>query len=173
MRRLTAPIILILLLAALPATAGKIGFVDAERAVAQVEEGKAGLANLQAWQAPYQARLDRLRDQVLSLRDQLNAQEGTATPEAIAEIEKNQIDTMRQFEDARREYERQLEEKKTEVLAVITSKIGAIASEYAKANDYDAVFVLGAQPVIYVAESANLTDKVIEIFNQRYPVSGR
>jgi len=173
MRRLTTPIILILLLAALPATAGKIGFVDAERAVAQVEEGKASLAVLQAWQAPYQARLDTLRDQVLSFRDQLKAQEGKASPEAIAEIEKNQLDTMRQFEDARREYERQLEEKKTEVLAVITSRIGGIASEYAKANDFDAVFVLGAQPVIYLAESANLTDKVIEIYNQRYPVSGR
>lgn len=173
MHRLTIPIILVLLLAALPVSAGKIGFVDAERAVAQVDEGRASLATLQAWQAPHQARLDRLRDQVLAFRDQLQAQEETATPEAIAEIERNQLEAMREFEDARRVYERELEEKKTEVLAVITSRIGAIGKEYGKANDYDAVFVLGAVTLIHLSETADLTNEIIEIYNQRYPVSGQ
>jgi outer membrane protein len=173
MRRMTAPIILVLLLAALPTMAGNIGFVDAERAVAQVEEGKAKLSDLQAWQAPYQTGLDRLRDQVLALRDQLNSQQGSVSPEALAEIERRQIDAMRAFEDARREYERELDAKKNEVLSTITRRIGAIGAEYAKANDYDAVFVLGAQTLIYIAESADLTDAIIEIYNQRFPVSGQ
>jgi Skp family chaperone for outer membrane proteins len=173
MRRLTFPIILILVLAAVPATAGKIGFVDAERAVAEVDEGKARLAELQAWQAPHQARLDQLRDQVLALRDQLAAQQGKASAEAVAEIEKNQIKAVREFEDVRRVYERDLEAKKNEVLADIAKKIGNIGSEYAKANEYDVVFILGAQPVIYLAESADLTDEVIEIYNKRFPVAGR
>ena len=173
MRRLTVPIILVILLAAFPAFAGKIGFVDAERAVAEVEEGKVKLAEIQTWQAPYHARLDRLRDEVLQFRDQITAQEGKVSEEAIAEMERNQIDAMRRFEDARRDYERELENKKSEVLAAITTRIGGIASEYGKANDFDAVFVLGAQPVIYVSDSANLTDKVIEIYNQRFPVTGR
>jgi Skp family chaperone for outer membrane proteins len=173
MRRFTAPIVLILLLVALPASAGKIGFVDAERAVAEVDEGKVGLAEIQAWQAPHQTKLDQLRDQYLALREQIVAQQETATEEALAEIEKNQIEALRKFEDARRDYERELEERKTAVLARITPRIGTIASEYAKANDYDAVFILGAQPVIYVAETSNLTDTVIEIYNQRFPVSGQ
>jgi outer membrane protein len=173
MRRLTLPIILALLLAAVPATAGKIGFVDAERAVAQVDEGKARLAELQDWQAPYQQRLDRLRDEVLALRDQLAAQQGTGSAEAIAEIEKNQIATMREFEDVRRDYERDLEAKKNEVLADIAKKIGTIGSEYAKANEFDVVFLAGTQPVLYLAESADLTDEIIEIYNRRFPVAGQ
>jgi len=173
MRRLTVPIILVLLLAALPATAGKIGFVDAEAAVAQVDEGKKKIAELQSWQAPYHARLDRLREQVLALSDQINSQQGSATPEALAEMERRQIDAMREFEDARREYERELESKKTRVLADIASKIGAIGGEYAKANDFDAIFLLGGQPMMYVAEQVNLTSVVVEIYNKRYPVSGQ
>lgn len=173
MRRLTVPIILVLLLAALPATAGKIGFVDAEAAVAQVDEGKKKIEELQSWQAPYHARLDRLREQVLALSDQINSQQGSATPEALAEMERRQIDAMREFEDARREYERELESKKTRVLADIASKIGAIGGEYAKANDFDAIFLLGGQPMMYVAEQVNLTSVVVEIYNKRYPVSGQ
>jgi Skp family chaperone for outer membrane proteins len=85
MRRLVVPVTLVLLLAAIPATAGKIGFVDADQAVAQVEESKAKLAQLQASQAPYHARLDRLRDQVLALGDQLAAaQRGNQSSEAVS-----------------------------------------------------------------------------------------
>lgn len=173
MRCLTALIVPVLIFASQPAMAGKIGFVDAERAVVEVEEGKVKLAELQAWQEPYQVRLDNLRDQVLSLRDQLNNKRGTASAEVVSEIERNEIDAMRAFEDARREYERELETKKNEVLAAIASRIGAIGADYAKANDYDAVFLLGAQPLVYISEAANLTDEIIEIYNQRFPVSGQ
>jgi len=173
MRRLTVPIIVVLILAALPATAGKIGFVDAEAAVALVDEGKMKLAELQTWQAPYHTRLDRLRDQVLALSDQINNQRGTASPEALAEMERRQIDAMREFEDARRQYERELDTKKTQVLAEIASKIGAIGGEYAEANDFDAIFLLGGQPMMYVADPVNLTSTVVEIYNKRYPVSGQ
>ena len=173
MRRLVVPVILVVLLAAIPATAGKIGFVDAEEAVAQVGESKAKLAQLQAWQKPYHARLDRLRDQVLALGDQLAAaQRDKQSPEAVSEIERKQVEVMREFEDARREYERELDAKKDAILGEIASKIGKIGAEYAKANDFDAVFLLKGQPMMYVAPSVNLTDKVIEIYNQRFPVSG-
>ena len=172
MRRLIAPVILVSLLAAVPAMAGKIGFVDAEQAVAEVDEGKAKLDELQAWQAPYHARLDRLREQVLALDDQLAEKQGKVTAEVYSEIQKRRIEAMRAFEDARREYERQLEAKKDQILGDIASKIGAIGAEYAKANGFDAVFLLKAQPMIYVDTSVNLTDKIVEIYNQRYPVSG-
>lgn len=173
MRRLTVPIILILLLTALPASAGKIGFVDAEAAVAQVDEGKVKIEELQTWQAPFHARLDRLRDEVLALSDQINEQRGKATPEAVAEMENRQIEVMREFEDSRRDYERELEAKKTQVLSEIAAKIGAIGTEYAKANDFDAIFLLGGQPMMYIAEPVNLTSVVVEIYNNRYPVSGQ
>jgi Skp family chaperone for outer membrane proteins len=172
MRRLIAPVILVSLLAAVPAKAGKIGFVDAELAVSQVDEGKAKLAELQAWQAPYHTRLDRLREQVLALDDQLAEKQGKVTEEAYSEIQKRRIEAMRAFEDARREYERQLDAKKEEILSDIASKIGVIGAEYAKANGFDAVFLLKAQPMMYVDKSVNLTETVVEIYNQRYPVSG-
>jgi outer membrane protein len=173
MRRLTILIVVALVLTALPATAGKIGFIDAERAAGDIDEGEVRLAELQAWQAPQQARLDRLRAEVLSLRDQLLEQQGTASAEKIAEIERNQVRVLREFEDARRDYERELEARKNQALDDISKKIREIGVEYAKANDFDAVFLVGAQPMVYVSESADLTNMVIQIYNQRYPVTSR
>jgi outer membrane protein len=173
MRRLIVPIILVVLLAAVPATAGKIGFVDAERAVELVEEGKQKFEDLKAWQAPQQAKLDGLRDRVLLLREQLSRAQDSAAPEAILTIERNELDARRAFEDARRDYERELAERTDAFLAEIAAKIGTVGADYGKANDYDAVFLLTAQPMVYVSESADITDLVVEMYNERYPVSGQ
>jgi Skp family chaperone for outer membrane proteins len=45
-----------------------------------------------------------------------------------------------------------------------------VASEFAAANGFDAVFVLNAQPLVYLAESSDITDRVIKIYDERYPV---
>jgi len=170
MRRLTILVSLIVLLSALPATAGRIGFVNAETAIAEVDEGKAEFEKLRAWQDPKQANLDRLRDRVVALRQQLADAQDSATQEELSSIQRNEIDAMRAFEDARLDYERDLDEKKNKFLSVIASKIGAVGTEYAKANDFDAVFLLTAQPMVYVSEAADITDEVIKAYNQRYPV---
>lgn len=173
MRRLAVLVFLVVLLAALPATAGKIGFVNAELAISQVEEGKTEFEKLQAWQNPKQAKLDRLRDRVMALREQLAEAQSSATPEELSSIERNELEARRAFEDARLDYERDLEEMKNKFLSVIASKIGAVGTEYAKANDFDAVFLLTAQPMVYVSETADITDEVVEAYNKRYPVSGQ
>lgn len=176
MRRLIIPVFLALLFAAVPpASAGKIGFVNAEQAVAEVEEGIAEFEKLRAWQDPEQAKLDRLRDRVMALREQLATEQssGQADAESVEAIQRNELEARRAFEDARREYERELEAKKNAFLSEIAAKIGAVGSEYAKANDYDAIFLLTAQPMVYVSEAADITDEVIEAYNARYPVSGQ
>ena len=173
MRRLTIPIILVVLLAAIPATAGKIGFVDAERAISEVEEAKQIFDELRSWQDPQQARLDSLRQRVMVLREQLAREQDSGSTEALRAIERNELDARRAFEDARRDYERELEEKKNVFLSEIASKIGALGAEYGEANDFDAIFLLTAQPMVYVAESSNITDLVVEMYNERFPVSGQ
>jgi Skp family chaperone for outer membrane proteins len=171
MRGVTVCFIVCALLVAATATAGKIGFVNAELAATQVDEGQAKFAELRAWQDPRQGELDRLRDRVMALRQQLANAQGTATPEELSSIERNELDARRGFEDARREYERELEQKTSQFLAEIAAKIGEIGSEYAEANDYDAVFLTTAQPMVYVSEAADLTPLIVELYNQRYPVS--
>jgi Skp family chaperone for outer membrane proteins len=172
MRRVIVPIVVATLaLAALPASAGKIGFVNAEQAIAAVQEGQVRFDELKQWQAPRTARLDQLRDQILALRQQLNSAQSTATAEELKQIEDQELAARRAFEDERRAYERELEEKKNEFLADVASKIGQVGSEYAEANGYDAVFLMTGQPMMYVADSADLTPIIIELYNERFPVN--
>jgi len=159
----------LLLLVASPALAGKIGFVDAERAVMSVEEGKAQLRELEAWAEPERARVEQLAAALAELRQQILSQSAVSSEEVQRQLQDDEIEARRAYEDARRDFERQAEAKQNEFLGSVAVKVGAVASDYAKANDYEAIFVANAQPMIYIAESVDLTDTVIRLYNERFP----
>ncbi len=158
-----------ILLAATTALAGKIGFVDAERAVATVKEGQAKVRELEEWARPQRDRLDDLRTRVTELRDKIVKQRNVASADALTALRDQELQARRALEDARREFERQLDGKQTDLLGEVAVKVGKVASDYARANGYDAVFVLKAQPLVYVADSADLTDLVIRLYDERFP----
>jgi Skp family chaperone for outer membrane proteins len=160
------------LIAATPAVAGKIGFVDAERAVATVKQGQARIAELEEWARPERERVERLGAKVNEVRTRLAQQRTVASPDVVESMEREELQARREFEDARRSFERELDRKQNEFLGDVAVKVGSVAAEYGRANDYDAIFVLKAQPLVYVADSADLTDTVIELYDERFPLQG-
>lgn len=154
-----------------PVVAGKIGFVNAERAVVQVKEGQAKLKELDAWAQPRRQEVEQAAARVAELRKQIDQQTSVATGEALDALRRQELEARRVFEDRKRDYDRDLAKKQDEFLADVALKVGTIAVEYGKANGYDAIFVYEAQPLIYVSEEAELTDLVIGLYNERFPGS--
>ncbi len=161
-----------LMLVTAPIVAGNIGFVDAERAVASVKEGQAKLREFEAWAEPERQRVTALQTKMNDLRQQINQQSAVTADEALEELRERELSARREFDDARRDFQRQLEAKQNEFLGDVAVKVGTIASEYGKANGFDAIFVLNAQPLVYVAESADLTDTIIKLYDERFPHTG-
>lgn len=173
MRRVkSAAVLAMLMLATAPVLAGSIGFVDAERAVASVKEGQAKLREFEAWAEPERQRVEALQARMNDLRQQINQQSAVAAEEALQELRQRELDARREFEEARRAFQRQLEAKQNEFLGDVAVKVGTVASEYGKTNGYDAIFVLNAQPLVFVAESADITDTIIKLYDERFPLTG-
>lgn len=172
MRRifLVLTVLTVLVADAGPAAAGKIGFVDAERAVVQVEEGQAKVKELEAWAQTQQKNVEAASARVAEIRRQIAQQRPVASQETLERLSRDEVQARRQFEDAKRNYERELSTKQDEFLGDVAIKVGLVASDYGKANGYDAIMVLKAQPIIYLAEEANLTETIIRLYNQRFPV---
>lgn len=156
---------------AIPTFAGNIGFLDAERAVSTVKEGQRQLLALEAWGNPRRQQVEVMRDRVAELTQQLNAQRTIASADTVKELESDLLKARRDFEDAGRAFNRDMESKQNEFLSQVATQVGAIASEYAAANGFDAIFVLNAQPLVYVAASVNITDAVIKLYDERYPIN--
>jgi len=163
-------LVLVMVLAAAPAIAGKVGFLDVEKAVSTVKEGQAQMQALEAWTKPRREELEQLRERAVELTNQLAAQRNVASADVVSQLEKDVVQARRAFEDAGRAFNRDLDAKQGEMLGDVALRLGQVASEYGKANDFDAIFTLQAQPLIYVADGANVTEIVIRLFDERYPV---
>lgn len=172
MRRLSFWVVLLMVvLTAAPAMAGKIGFLDAEKAVSTVKQGQAQFKLLEEWATPRRQEVERLRARAVELTNQLASQRSVASAETLAQLERQVLEARRAFEDAGRSFNRDLDAKQNELLGDVALRIGTVASEYGTANDFDAIFMLKAQPLAYVSDAADVTDTVIRLFDEKYPAN--
>ena len=164
-------LVLAVVLTAAPAIAGKIGFIDVQKAVSTVKQGQAQIKAIEEWAKPRREELERLREQAVEKTNQLTAQRSVASPEAVAQLEQEVLEARRAFEDTGRAFNRDLEAKQNEMLGDVAMNMGQVASEYGKANDFDAIFTMEAQPLVYISDAADLTDILIGLYDERFPAN--
>jgi len=164
-------IFLIAVFAAVPAVAGKVGFLDTERAIRTTKEGQRQMQALDAWANQRADEVERLRERPTEIARQINAQRQIASDEAVEELERELLQARRDAEDATRDLQRELEAKQREMLAQVATRLRDIAGEYAKANGFDAIFMFETVPLVYVDEAVIITDAVVRLYDERYPVN--
>lgn len=156
-----------------PVLAGKVGWVEVEKVLNSVQEGKAKLRELEQWAAPRRENLQKMREQVTELHRKLAKERGVASEDALEKLQKQTVDAGRRLEDATREFKRDFEKKQNELLAGVAQKMRRVIEDYAKANGYDAVLIFKPRTIIYLSETADLTDVIIKEYDQRFPVKLR
>ena len=161
---------LVAVFVALPAVAGNVGFLDTERAIKTVKEGQRQLRILDNWSTQKSNEVETLQSRVAELTQQLNAQQNVASADAIRQLEDQLLVAQRNVEDAGRALQREFEAKQIELLALVATRVRDLAGEYASNNGFDAIFMLESQPLVYIANSAVITDAVIQLYDERYPI---
>lgn len=147
----------------------RIGFVDVERAIATIEEGKARLGELREWARPREEELARLGREIETLRSEMTARRGTVSDDALAEMNRRLVSRQRDFEDKQRIARRDFEERQGVVLKELGEKLTTVITQHADSNRYTAVFILKPNDLVYLANSADLTETIIKLFNEKYP----
>ncbi len=162
---------IVAMLAAIPAVAGNVGFLDSERAIKTVKEGQRQLQILDSWATQKSAEYEKMQSRVAELDQRLNAQRIIASDEVVRGLEADLLKAQRELEDAGRTLQRDFEARQRELLAAVATRVRDIAGEYAAANGFDAIFMFETTPLIFVAESAIITDPVIRLYDERFPVN--
>ena len=174
MRRmiLAGSLVVATILSTVPAHAGgKVGFVDVERAATTVQEGKIALKQLADWAKPQRKELDAQRQKAQKLAQQVQQEQNVLGPKAFEALKQRAIAARRHFEDSAREFKRQYDQKQTELTADIAKKMKKIIVNYAEDHGFDAIFVLKPMMLIYLKDSANLTDAIIKEYDKEHPVA--
>lgn len=158
---------------ALPAQARaeqKIAYVDLQRALNEIEEGKAAKANLKREFDQKQKLLDEKKTEFDRLRGEFEKQAMVMSEQARkdkqTELEKKGGELQGFFVQLQKE----LSEREREATRGIFDKMHAIVREIA---DADAIaMVVQAEALVYAAPSLDITNELVRKYNARHKAGG-
>jgi outer membrane protein len=173
MRRAFLPSVL-LALAALPALARaeqKIGYVDLQRALNEVEEGKTAKAVLQKDFAEKQRQLDGKKTEFEKLQADFEKQAVVMSEQARKDKAQDLDRCARELQALFVNLQKDLSEREREATRGIFDRMNQIVQEIAEADGFS--FVLDkAAGIIYAPPSLDLTNELIRKYNARFPGGG-
>src|SRR4051812_13246542 len=165
MRRLM--LALALTLAARASTAQtKIGYVDVQRAVQEVEEGKSARARLKSELDQKRANLDQKRANLEKMKADYDKQAPVLSEDAKR---KKQEELQKAFIEAQNEAGQMQEElsgKEQEAMAGISKRLLQVVAEVSDKENFS--FVLDKAALLYAPAASDVTNEVVRRYNERF-----
>ncbi len=165
---------LLLALAAVPAGARadlKIGYVDLQRALNEVDEGKSAKALLQRDFADKQKTLDAKKAEFEKLQADFEKQSVVMSEQArkdkTADLDRRARDLQALFVNLQKD----LSERERDATRGIFDRMNGIVREIAEADGFTYVFEKGAG-IVYAPASLDVTNELIRKYNAKYPGTG-
>src|ERR1700678_1086617 len=154
------------------ASPAKVGVISVQAAIQSSAEGKQAAAELQSQFAPRQTELDNLRKQIEDLQTRLRTTSNTLSDEEKARLAREGDQLKRTYQRKQQESQDDYTEAEREVVDRIGRKMIDVLDKYSKENGYSVILDTSAQntPVIYAANTIDVTQDIIKLFDQNYPV---
>ncbi len=146
----------------------KIGYVNFQKALAELDEAKAARSRLEALKEQKQKDLDKAQDALKKDKETFDKQAATMTEQARAEkaeaLQKRFIDLQQNFEKGRTE----LAQKESDEFQPIVAKMRNIITSLAQREGFTMVFDAGG--IAYAPDSLDLTAQMVRTYNEQNKV---
>jgi outer membrane protein len=150
----------------------KVGVINVQVAITSTSEGKQAAAELQSQFAPRQSELEGLRRQIEDVQTRLRTGSSTLSDDEKARLQREYDQFTRTFQRKQQDSQDDFNEAQREVVDRIGRKMIDVLDKYSKENGYGVIFDTSAQntPVVYAANTIDVTQDIIRLFDQNYPV---
>jgi outer membrane protein len=157
-----------------PGAPSKVGVINVQVAITSTAEGKQAAAELQSKFAPRQTDLDNMRKQLDDLQTRLRTGQTTLSDDEKARLAREGDVLTRTYQRKQQEAQDDFNDEQQDVVNRIGRKMMAILDKYSKENGYAVIFDTSAQqtPVVYAANQIDVTQEIIRLYDQGYPVKG-
>src|SRR5580658_435151 len=155
-----------------PAGAGKVGVINIQAAIASTAEGKQAAAELQSQFTPRMNELQNLQKQIEDVRNRLQTGQSTLSDEEKARLTREGDQLTRTYQRKQQELQDDTNDAQQEVVNRIGRKLVDVLNKYSKEQGYSVVLDDSSQqtPVIYAANQVDVTQDIIRLYEQSYPV---
>jgi len=141
----------------------KIGYVDLQRALTQVDEGKAAKAKLERQVKAKQKEFDKMQDDLKRVKDELEQQAAIMKDELKRQKVQDYQKRLMELQDFYLNNQKELAEQEGKLTKPIFERFEKIMGRIATAENYTLIVEKAA--TVYAAPSIDLTDRLIREFN--------
>jgi len=147
------------------AQALKIGLVDFQKALNEVEEGKRAKASLKAQFEQKQNALTAKQDSLKALKDQLETQRAALTPEAMKTKEAEYRDKFLDLQKTLTQFRSEISTKEAEMTQSIIVRLRNVVQSVGQKGGYNLIFETSQDAVLYAPSATDITTEVISAYN--------
>ena len=154
------------------AAEAKIGYVNLQQAVSEVEEGKVARDLLKKEFDQKQKTLDDKQNELKRMKDDLDKQMVVMSDEAKRE---KAVEFERKVNEMQQVYvqmQKDLQEREREMMKVIFDKMEAVIKDIAAAEGYAYVFEQQNAGLMVAPPAANMTQELVRRYNAKYGKTG-
>lgn len=145
----------------------KIGVVDFQRALNEVEEGKAAKARLKTEFDQKQKSLDALQNELKAMRDNLEKQKTVLSKDALQQKEMEYRDKFIELQKKLADSRVELQQKELQYTGSIITALRQIVKEIGDRDKYTLILERGGDVVLYAPTATDLTTQLISTYNSR------
>ncbi len=145
----------------------KIGVVDIDQAVSSTEEGKAAREEFARKQREAEAEVAPLIERYKALEEEFKAKKFVISDEARFQKQLDLAEVQNQIQNKMKELEGQLQVDKKRLEGPLVAKLIEIIESVGKEQGFSLILRRGTPGVLYTREALDVTDIIIEKYNQK------
>lgn len=149
----------------------KVGFVEPNKILSSVDEGKFEIEKVQKFMEDKQNDFNRKQETLNKLNETYAAQQAKLNPETRAEMEKQIDEQGRELKRYGEDTQVEINRKRDQLLNTLGQRIQVVIEEYAKENNFSVIFSRDDGQV-FVAPALDVSDEIIKRFNAKHPLTG-
>lgn len=153
------------------AGAEKVGVIDVQVAITSTSEGKQAAAELQSQFAPRQTDLTNMQKQMEDIQTRMRTGQTTLSDDEKARLAREGDQLQRSYQRKSQDAQDDFNEAQREIVDRIGRKMIDVLSKYSRDNGYSVILDRSGQssPVIFAANSIDVTQEIIRLYDQTYP----
>lgn len=149
----------------------KIVWMNLEEALLTTDEGKAMVAEIQAYIDGKNQELDAMRKESEKLRNQLSVQGAKLTDEARQDLEEQVEAKDIALQRFQQDTQKEIENRRVRMTNHLGKRMQPVIEKLSKERGISAIFILNSARDAYVDQSLILTQDIVAAYNQTYPTS--
>jgi outer membrane protein len=142
-----------------------IVYVDLQKVMLESEKGKDARKTLTSHADKLKKTLDGKQDEIQKMKDALEKQGATITPDARAEKERQYQAKVKDYQRVYNDYQGELQQKDMELTQKVLKEIEDVIRSLGDREKYSLILEKNQAGILFATPTIDITEKVIRLYN--------